>query len=133
MCPDNLYRRNGLSCTTGSADSFCYEGACRTLLDQCHYVWGTEARVAADICYERVNAIGDVYGNCGMNEQGNNNNNNNNNKRCQYYHSCSLTGSYLPCEASNVKCGKLHCDVESGSRPVILGSYTVTYFTYPVD
>ena len=79
MCPDNLFRRNGLPCTTEVADSFCYQGACRSLLDQCHFVWGTESAVADDICFERVNILGDQYGNCGVDEQGNNNNNNNNN------------------------------------------------------
>ena len=78
MCPDNLFRRNGLPCTSGGASSFCYQGACQTLLDQCHYVWGTDSAVANDICYERVNILGDQYGNCGVDEQGNNNNNNNN-------------------------------------------------------
>ena len=70
MCPDNLFRRNGLACRSNGEDSFCYEGACKTLLDQCHYVWGTGALVAADVCFERVNVLGNEYGNCGINEQG---------------------------------------------------------------
>ncbi|KAI6657017.1 hypothetical protein LOD99_11242 [Oopsacas minuta] len=109
ICPDNLFRRNGLECFSNGVGSFCYEGDCRTLLDQCNYVWGPDAGVADDICFDRVNILGDQYGNCGIDEQ----------------------GFYKPCLPSNVKCGKLHCDVARDATPVLLGSYTVTYYQYP--
>ncbi|XP_042195894.1 disintegrin and metalloproteinase domain-containing protein 19 [Callorhinchus milii] len=85
FCPANFYQMDGASCERGEA--YCYNGMCLTYKNQCMLLWGSGARTAPQICFERVNAAGDSYGNCGKDNQGN----------------------YRKCETRNAKCGKIQC------------------------
>ncbi|XP_041476373.1 disintegrin and metalloproteinase domain-containing protein 12-like isoform X2 [Lytechinus variegatus] len=83
-CPANVYRQNGESCANMEYAT-CYDGQCLTFDDQCKKIWGDGARVAHEDCFD-FNTQGSSFGNCG-----------------------GTSPSFLPCERSNVKCGKLMC------------------------
>uniref|UniRef100_A0A6I8NNB9 ADAM metallopeptidase domain 12 n=1 Tax=Ornithorhynchus anatinus TaxID=9258 RepID=A0A6I8NNB9_ORNAN len=93
-CPGNVYLHDGLPCAR--VDGYCYSGLCRTHQDQCAALWGPGAKAAPGICFERVNAAGDPYGNCGKQSR----------------------TSFAKCEARDAKCGKIQCQ-GGASRPVI--------------
>ncbi|XP_024917138.1 disintegrin and metalloproteinase domain-containing protein 19 [Cynoglossus semilaevis] len=84
-CPSNVYLLDGSSCQYGLA--YCYNGMCLTHEQQCLQLWGYGARPAHDACFEEVNAAGNPFGNCGMDQHGN----------------------YMKCEKSDAKCGKIQC------------------------
>ncbi|NXL57854.1 ADA19 protein, partial [Chordeiles acutipennis] len=93
FCPPNSYQIDGASCDGGRA--YCYSGMCLTYRDQCLQLWGPGARPAPDACFEKVNAAGDIYGNCGK----------------------DIYGSYRKCEMRDAKCGKIQCQ-SSASKPL---------------
>ncbi|XP_054024406.1 disintegrin and metalloproteinase domain-containing protein 19 [Dryobates pubescens] len=93
FCPLNSYLIDGASCDGGRA--YCYSGMCLTYQDQCVQLWGPGARPAPDACFEKVNAAGDIYGNCGK----------------------DIYGSYKKCEMRDAKCGKIQCQ-SSASKPL---------------
>ncbi|XP_069724964.1 disintegrin and metalloproteinase domain-containing protein 19 [Phaenicophaeus curvirostris] len=93
FCPPNSYQIDGASCDGGKA--YCYSGMCLTYQDQCLQLWGPGARPAPDACFEKVNAAGDVYGNCGK----------------------DIYGNYKKCEMRDAKCGKIQCQ-SSASKPL---------------
>ncbi|XP_038599903.1 disintegrin and metalloproteinase domain-containing protein 12 [Tachyglossus aculeatus] len=93
-CPGNVYLHDGLPCAR--VDGYCYSGLCRTHQDQCAALWGPGAKAAPGICFEKVNAAGDPYGNCGKQSR----------------------TSFAKCEARDAKCGKIQCQ-GGASRPVI--------------
>ncbi|MBN3302510.1 ADA19 protein, partial [Amia calva] len=92
-CPANFYLMDGTSCAGGQA--YCYTGMCLTLEQQCLSLWGPGAQPAPDQCFERVNAAGDTYGNCGK----------------------DLMGQYRKCASRHSKCGKIQCQ-SPVSKPV---------------
>ncbi|XP_052540602.1 disintegrin and metalloproteinase domain-containing protein 19 isoform X1 [Tympanuchus pallidicinctus] len=94
FCPSNSYQIDGTSCEGGKA--YCYNGMCLTYKDQCLQLWGPGAWPAPDTCFEKVNAAGDVYGNCGK----------------------DVYGNYRKCEKRDAKCGKIQCQ-SSASKPVL--------------
>ncbi|OXB61402.1 hypothetical protein ASZ78_000270, partial [Callipepla squamata] len=94
FCPSNSYQIDGASCEGGKA--YCYNGMCLTYKDQCLQLWGPGARPAPDTCFEKVNAAGDIYGNCGK----------------------DVYGNYRKCEKRDAKCGKIQCQ-SSASKPVL--------------
>ena len=65
QCPNNRFKRDGFSCSVSTGDSFCYQGDCKTLTGQCHYLWGTTSSVGDDLCFTKVNTNGNQFGNCG--------------------------------------------------------------------
>ncbi|KAG9334855.1 hypothetical protein JZ751_006424 [Albula glossodonta] len=67
-CPANFYLVDGTPCAGGRA--YCYTGMCLTLEQQCLSLWGSDARPAPDICFQKVNEAGDTYGNCGKDLMG---------------------------------------------------------------
>ncbi|KAJ6667843.1 hypothetical protein lerEdw1_016164 [Lerista edwardsae] len=93
FCPANFYQLDGTPCANGRA--YCYSGMCLTYEQQCLQLWGSGARRAPDLCFEKVNAAGDSYGNCGK----------------------DLNGRYRKCDARDAKCGKIQCQT-SASKPL---------------
>ncbi|KAH0629881.1 hypothetical protein JD844_012338 [Phrynosoma platyrhinos] len=93
FCPANFYQLDGTPCADGRA--YCYSGMCLTYGQQCLQLWGSGARPAPDICFERVNAAGDSYGNCGK----------------------DINGRYKKCNTRDAKCGKIQCQ-SSASKPL---------------
>ncbi|XP_013870141.1 disintegrin and metalloproteinase domain-containing protein 19 [Austrofundulus limnaeus] len=93
ICPANFYLMDGTSCADGKA--YCYTGMCLTLELQCQTLWGHDARPAPDLCFREVNKAGDMYGNCGKDQQ----------------------GKYRSCKDRDTKCGKIQCSA-SVSKPI---------------
>ncbi|XP_063784465.1 disintegrin and metalloproteinase domain-containing protein 19 [Pseudophryne corroboree] len=93
VCPPNSFQLDGTPCQNG--DAFCYNGRCLTHQQQCRQLWGAGASIAPDVCFERINAAGDQYGNCGR----------------------DMNGEYRKCEAGHAKCGKIQC-LSSALKPV---------------
>ncbi|KAG8128475.1 hypothetical protein E2320_015315, partial [Naja naja] len=93
FCPANFYQMDGTPCEDGRA--YCYNGMCLTYEQQCLQLWGYGARSAPDLCFEKVNAAGDSYGNCGK----------------------DISGNYRKCDTRNAKCGKIQCQ-SSASKPL---------------
>ncbi|KAJ7316543.1 hypothetical protein JRQ81_002705 [Phrynocephalus forsythii] len=93
FCPANFYLMDGTPCADGRA--YCYSGMCLTYEQQCLQLWGSGARPAPDLCFEKVNAAGDSYGNCGK----------------------DTNGRYKKCSARDAKCGKIQCQ-SSASKPL---------------
>ncbi|XP_077182519.1 disintegrin and metalloproteinase domain-containing protein 19 isoform X3 [Paroedura picta] len=93
FCPANVYQLDGTPCAKGRA--YCYSGMCLTYEQQCLQLWGNGAQPAPDTCFERVNAAGDPYGNCGK----------------------DVNGRYKKCETRDAKCGKIQCQ-SSASKPL---------------
>ncbi|XP_062826306.1 disintegrin and metalloproteinase domain-containing protein 19 isoform X2 [Anolis carolinensis] len=93
FCPANFYQLDGTPCADGRA--YCYSGMCLTYEQQCSQLWGYGARPAPDLCFEKVNAAGDSYGNCGK----------------------DINGRYKKCNTRDAKCGKIQCQ-SSASKPL---------------
>ncbi|XP_048175930.1 disintegrin and metalloproteinase domain-containing protein 19 [Corvus hawaiiensis] len=93
FCPLNSYQIDGAPCDGGRA--YCYSGMCLTYRDQCVQLWGPGAQPAPDACFEKVNAAGDIYGNCGK----------------------DIYGNYRKCETRDAKCGKIQCQ-SSAFKPL---------------
>ncbi|XP_030042989.1 disintegrin and metalloproteinase domain-containing protein 15 isoform X2 [Microcaecilia unicolor] len=96
FCPPNVFLQDGHPCK--SSQAFCYSGDCRTYDSQCQVLWGPGSTQAPDDCFRFVNMRGDKYGNCGR----------------------SLNGTYVPCRARDMKCGKIQC--QGGNERPLLGS-----------
>ncbi|KAI3351256.1 hypothetical protein L3Q82_005810 [Scortum barcoo] len=92
-CPANFYLVDGTSCAGGKA--YCYTGMCLTLEQQCRSLWGQDGRQAPDLCFQKVNEAGDMYGNCGK----------------------DLLGKYRSCKDRDALCGKIQC-LTSASKPI---------------
>ncbi|KAF1762696.1 hypothetical protein GCK72_010958 [Caenorhabditis remanei] len=86
-CPPDGHLIDGTVCGN---DGQCWRGNCSDSHQQCQKLWGREARVAEEVCFEQ-NTKGAEYANCGMQSD----------------------GSYHPCQLEDTKCGTLHC--HSGS------------------
>ncbi|KAF7249564.1 Disintegrin and metalloproteinase domain-containing protein 19 [Varanus komodoensis] len=93
FCPANFYQLDGTPCEDGRA--YCYSGMCLTYEQQCLQLWGRGARPAPDLCFEKVNAAGDPYGNCGK----------------------DINGQYRKCNTRDAKCGKIQCQ-STASKPL---------------
>ncbi|XP_075066252.1 disintegrin and metalloproteinase domain-containing protein 19 [Mixophyes fleayi] len=93
VCPPNSFQLDGTPCQDGAA--FCYNGRCLTHQQQCLQLWGAGASIAPDVCFERINAAGDQYGNCGR----------------------DMNGEYRKCDAGHAKCGKIQC-LSSALKPI---------------
>ncbi|XP_030603289.1 disintegrin and metalloproteinase domain-containing protein 12 isoform X2 [Archocentrus centrarchus] len=102
-CPANVYLHDGHACQ--NVDGYCYNGICQTHEQQCITLWGTGAKPAPGICFERVNSAGDPYGNCGKDSK----------------------GSFAKCDASDAKCGKIQC--QGGANRPVIGTNAVSIET----
>ncbi|KAK3573377.1 hypothetical protein QTP86_024601 [Hemibagrus guttatus] len=50
QCPKDDYKLNGLPCN--SNQGYCYNGQCPTHLEHCKTLWGPDADVADDVCFD---------------------------------------------------------------------------------
>ncbi|KAB5528302.1 hypothetical protein PHYPO_G00138690 [Pangasianodon hypophthalmus] len=84
-CPEDVFAVNGLPCKNG--DGYCYNGQCPRREDQCIKMWGSDAVVGSDFCY-------------------------NQNTRGIYYAYCTrpTNDQYIGCQKQDIMCGKLFCD-----------------------
>nr|A3R0T9.1 RecName: Full=Zinc metalloproteinase-disintegrin-like ohanin; AltName: Full=Snake venom metalloproteinase; Short=SVMP; Flags: Precursor [Ophiophagus hannah]ABM87941.1 metalloproteinase [Ophiophagus hannah] len=82
-CPMDRFHKNGHSCQNDQG--YCFRGYCPTLAKQCITLWGSDAKVAPDECFQ---------------------NNTNGNE----YDYCKKTNNVIiPCKPTDVKCGRLYC------------------------
>ncbi|KAI1885985.1 hypothetical protein AGOR_G00209390 [Albula goreensis] len=95
-CPPNVFLQNGEPCEGG--ESYCYSGVCSSLDSQCQMLWGPNSTKAPEVCFSSVNKQGSKHGNCGQ----------------------MPNGTYIPCAAADVHCGKIQC--QGGSDRPLLGS-----------
>ncbi|XP_056900539.1 disintegrin and metalloproteinase domain-containing protein 15 isoform X4 [Takifugu flavidus] len=95
-CPPNVFLQNGEPCQ--SSTSFCHGGVCANMNTQCQMLWGPNATSAPDVCFSSVNKQGNKYGNCGQ----------------------LTNGSYIPCAAADVRCGRIQC--RGGRERPLLGT-----------
>ncbi|XP_038265613.1 disintegrin and metalloproteinase domain-containing protein 8 isoform X2 [Dermochelys coriacea] len=91
-CPEDVFQENGVPCQYGNG--YCYNGVCPSHSEHCRTLWGAEAQVAPDICFEY------------------------NGRQKDYLH-CLTENGKRPCSPKDVKCGTLHC--LSGNRTPIGG------------
>ena len=109
LCPNNMFKRDGLPCSSVTGDSFCYQGDCKTLTGQCNYLWGSSSLVGSDTCFENLNPDGNQFGNCGSEVDG-------------------IT--FTPCATDDVKCGKVHCTNITANDFQLSGSVLFTTVTF---
>ncbi|XP_070621723.1 zinc metalloproteinase-disintegrin-like NaMP [Erythrolamprus reginae] len=83
QCPFNRFHKDGHPCQNNTG--YCFKGTCPTLTNQCITLWGPDAKVALDECFE------------------------NNEKGDEISHCRNETNANIPCEPKNVKCGRLYC------------------------
>ncbi|XP_066446098.1 disintegrin and metalloproteinase domain-containing protein 9-like [Eleutherodactylus coqui] len=103
-CPQDVFQQNGNPCN--DKKSVCYEGKCQNVDLQCVQFFGPASRNADSECYQKLNIIGDRFGNCG-----------------------GVKGFYRSCQPQDVLCGKLHCmttDEEAKYRPDMAISFSYT-------
>ncbi|XP_055977556.1 LOW QUALITY PROTEIN: disintegrin and metalloproteinase domain-containing protein 33 [Sorex fumeus] len=98
-CPQDTHLLDGSPCASGRG--YCWDGACPTLAQQCHQLWGAGSRPAPQACFLAVNSVGDAHGNCGPDS----------------------TGGFVPCAERDAQCGRLQCQ---GGEPTPLLPYTVS-------
>uniref|UniRef100_H3CL06 ADAM metallopeptidase domain 15 n=1 Tax=Tetraodon nigroviridis TaxID=99883 RepID=H3CL06_TETNG len=95
-CPANVFLQNGALCRGGA--SYCFGGVCADMDSQCQMLWGPNATSAPAVCFSSVNKQGNKHGNCGQ----------------------LTNGSYLPCAAADVQCGRIQC--RGGRERPLLGT-----------
>ncbi|XP_043283238.1 disintegrin and metalloproteinase domain-containing protein 11 isoform X3 [Venturia canescens] len=101
QCPSDVYKKNGTPCSKDS--SYCFNGLCPSLDLQCEQVWG-EGGISADKqCFDQFNSKGSMNGHCGTNN----------------------SGHYVKCEAENVRCGSLQCQM--GKKQPVIGGMDQPY------
>ncbi|XP_039337591.1 disintegrin and metalloproteinase domain-containing protein 8 isoform X2 [Mauremys reevesii] len=91
-CPEDVFQENGVPCQYGNG--YCYNGVCPSHSEHCRTLWGAEAQVAPDVCFEY------------------------NGLQRDYLH-CLTENGKRPCSPKDIKCGTLHC--LSGNRNPIGG------------
>uniref|UniRef100_A0A7M4FMQ2 ADAM metallopeptidase domain 21 n=1 Tax=Crocodylus porosus TaxID=8502 RepID=A0A7M4FMQ2_CROPO len=84
-CPKNVYVQDGAPCQHGA---YCYHGNCSTHDKLCKSIFGSEASVAEQGCFNELNARGDRFGNCGM----------------------IGANTYMKCRVEDTLCGRIQCE-----------------------
>ncbi|KAG5858154.1 snake venom metalloprotease precursor [Bothrops jararaca] len=82
-CPTDDFQRNGQPCLNNQG--YCYNGNCPILHHQCYALFGADATVAQDGCFD-------------INEKGD-----------EYFYCRKENGVNIPCAQEDVKCGRLFC------------------------
>lgn len=82
-CPADGHLIDGTVC---GRNGQCWRGNCTDATAQCMELWGADAKLADDACFEQ-NTRGYEYANCGLNPD----------------------GSPKSCRPDDLKCGTLHC------------------------
>ncbi|XP_053135020.1 disintegrin and metalloproteinase domain-containing protein 9-like [Hemicordylus capensis] len=88
-CPPDVAVQDGTPCRD---DGYCYAGTCSTPTLQCQKIFGKESQGAPFSCFEKVNSIGDRFGNCGGGGGGH-----------------GLLSSFQKCEPEHLLCGRVQC------------------------
>ncbi|XP_051897535.1 disintegrin and metalloproteinase domain-containing protein 8-like isoform X2 [Pristis pectinata] len=101
QCPEDAFKMNGSPCRNG--EGYCYNGQCPTHRQQCTILWGPDATVAPDQCFQQ-----NVRGN-------------------KYLHCRTTKYGHEPCQARDIKCGKMHC-VGGNKFPVTQAKYELQLF-----
>ncbi|XP_015982853.2 disintegrin and metalloproteinase domain-containing protein 2 [Rousettus aegyptiacus] len=86
-CQDNVFIRNGYPC--GGQQWLCMNGSCANAERQCAEIFGEGTSKGSRECFEYLNSMTDLSGNCGSSPKG-----------------------YKECNAKDRLCGKLICRYE---------------------
>ena len=127
-CPPDLFVKNAVPCNNGR--SYCFNGRCQLMQDQCESIWGHKATVANSACFQQFNTGGTVSGNCGRGLYGGQF------KQCarEYERShCNgwkthVNGAFF---SRHIDCGTLHC--QGGSSKPMIPQVTYTSHTQTVN
>ncbi|KAG8574460.1 hypothetical protein GDO81_009192 [Engystomops pustulosus] len=99
VCPSNRLKDDGTPCNDGQG--YCYNGQCPSLKNQCINLWGADAVVGKEICYN-MNTKGTNYGHC-----------------------TKSNNTYVPCNPVDMMCGVLFCS--AGEKIPTVGSGVASF------
>ncbi|XP_052448924.1 zinc metalloproteinase-disintegrin-like batroxstatin-3 [Carassius gibelio] len=108
-CPEDVFTVNGIPCENGKG--YCYNGQCPQKEQQCIKMWGANAVVAQEYCYQH-------------------------NTKSESYAHCKRSGDkYIACHGKDVLCGKLFCYNGNGhpnyGRLVQFLECKATFYSHP--
>nr|ADI47610.1 metalloproteinase [Echis coloratus] len=84
-CPIDHFHRNGKPCQNNNG--YCYNGTCPIMQNQCYALFGPDATVGQDACFEG-------------------------NKKGESYFYCRKENDVkIPCAPEDIKCGRLFCEI----------------------
>ncbi|XP_043939056.1 zinc metalloproteinase-disintegrin-like batroxstatin-2 isoform X1 [Protopterus annectens] len=84
VCPPDRFRVNGYPCSNGKG--YCINGTCPQRDQQCKYIWGQDAVLGTDDCFQH-NTLGRHFAYCKK----------------------SPAGTFISCKQKDIYCGKLFC------------------------
>lgn len=91
FCAPDIFVHNGLKCTVDGEESYCFDGKCQSHRSQCQLLFGHNAKVSIDRCFQENANNASQAANCGI-ELGKFGD-----KR------------FKPCKKKDIFCGRLHC------------------------
>lgn len=84
-CPDDVYMQDGTPC---NKTAYCYKRKCLTHTSVCTEIYGKSAIGAPKSCFQQLNIVGNLFGNCG---------------------SAGRRGNFLKCKEKDSMCGRAQC------------------------